>query len=251
MEAVRDDEQSPPKAGRTGLPRGRFSEDSGRLTVACLFTAAGGYMDAFSYLAHGHVFANSQSGNFVFFAVFASGGQWAQAGRHLPPIVAFALGVAIAKLLDVRSNQHPFRAALHCQAFELAILCFLVLVGARMPNASVVPIISFVAALQTTSFDKIGPLSFNSAMTTGNLREATSGLVLWIVGRETAENRRKAISLGLVCCSFLVGAFFGASYTRFHMEHVLVPCVAIVAAGFLLTWRLRRKATVGMLPEMP
>jgi len=171
--------------------------------------------------------------------------------RHLPPIVAFALGVAIAKLLDVHSSQHPFRAALHCQAFELAILCVLVLVGARMPNASVVPIISFVAALQNTSFDKIGPLSFNSAMTTGNLRQATSGLVLWIVGRETAENRRKAISLGLVCCSFLVGAFFGASYTRFHMEHVLVPCVAIVAAGFLLTWRLRRKATVGMLPNMP
>jgi hypothetical protein len=55
----------------------------------------------------------------------------------------------------------------------------------------------------------------------------------------------------LVCCSFLLGAFFGASYTRFHMEHVLVPCVAIVAAGFLLTWRLRRKATVGMLPNMP
>jgi hypothetical protein len=32
------------------------------------------------------------------------------------------------------------------------------------------------------------------------------------------------------------------------MEHVLVPCVAIVAAGFLLTWRLRRKAKVCVLP---
>jgi len=41
MEAVRDDEQSPPKAGRTGLPQGRLSEVSGRLAVACLFTAAG------------------------------------------------------------------------------------------------------------------------------------------------------------------------------------------------------------------
>jgi hypothetical protein len=43
MEAVRDDKQSLPKAGRTGLPQGRLSEVSGRLTVACLFTAAGGY----------------------------------------------------------------------------------------------------------------------------------------------------------------------------------------------------------------
>jgi uncharacterized membrane protein YoaK (UPF0700 family) len=91
MEAVRDDKQSLPKARGMGLPQDRLSELSGRLTVACLFTAAGGYMDAFSYLAHGHVFANSQTGNFVFFAVFASGGQWVQAGRHLPPVLAFAI----------------------------------------------------------------------------------------------------------------------------------------------------------------
>ena len=160
-------------------------------------------MDAFSYLAHGHVFANSQTGKFVFFAVFASGGQWAKAGRHLPPIVAFALGVAIAKLLDVHSSQHPFRAALHCQAFELAILGVLVFVGARMPNASVVPIISFVAGLQNTSFDRIGSWSFNSAVTTGNFRDATSGVVLWNAGRETAENRRKATSLGWYVAHFL------------------------------------------------
>ena len=32
MEAVRDDEQSPPKAGRTGLPQGKLSEVSGRFT---------------------------------------------------------------------------------------------------------------------------------------------------------------------------------------------------------------------------
>src|SRR5580658_6554033 len=132
MEAVRDDEQSPPKAGRTGLPQGRLSEVSGLLTVACLFTAAGGYMDAFSYIAHGHVFANAQTGNFVFFAVYASGSQWAQAGRHVPPIVAFCLGVAVAKVLGVKTQKHTFRATLHCQAFEVAILAVLAVAGARL-----------------------------------------------------------------------------------------------------------------------
>jgi len=51
VEAVRDDEQSPLKAGRTSLPQGRLSEVSGLLTVACLFTAAGGYMDALTFVA--------------------------------------------------------------------------------------------------------------------------------------------------------------------------------------------------------
>src|SRR5271163_3578369 len=116
MEAVRDDKQSLPKARGMGLPQDRLSEVSGRLTIACLFTAAGGYMDAFSYIAHGHVFANAQTGNFVFFAVFASAGQWAQAWRHVPPIVTFSLGVAAAKLLGVQTQKRTFRATLLCQA---------------------------------------------------------------------------------------------------------------------------------------
>lgn len=51
------------------------------LLVSCdgFFTAACGYTDAFSYIAHNHVFANAQTGKFVFFAVFASAGQWTQA----------------------------------------------------------------------------------------------------------------------------------------------------------------------------
>ena len=40
-------------------------------------------------------------------------------------------------------------------------------------DASVVPLISFVATLQNTSFDRVGPWPFNSAMTTGNLRNAS------------------------------------------------------------------------------
>src|ERR1700684_847983 len=142
---------------------------SGLLVIACLFAMAGGYMDAYSYLAHGHVFANAQTGNVVFFSVFAPGGQWAQAARHLPPIAAFALGVAAAKLLGVGPRKEPFRSTLICQAFELVTLVTLAVIGARWPNAWVVPMISFVAAVQITSFGSLGAWSFNSAMITGNL----------------------------------------------------------------------------------
>jgi uncharacterized membrane protein YoaK (UPF0700 family) len=223
-------------------PDGLTSGNSGLLFVACLFATVGGYMDAYSYLAHGHVFANAQTGNIIFFSVYASGGQWAEAARHLPPIIAFSFGVAVAKLLGVRSPKDSLRATLLCQAFELAILAALAVIGTHLPDASVVPIISFVAALQNTSFNRIGAWEFNSAMTTGNLRVATAGLVLWIVGRETTENRSRAFTLGLICLSFLVGALCGGIYTRLEVEHALVPCVTVVAAGFLLTLSERRKA---------
>ena len=221
---------------------------SALLVIACVFALAGGYMDAYAYLAHGHVFANAQTGNVVLFSVFASGGQWAQAARHLPPIAAFALGVAAAKLLGVRPQKRAFSATLICQAFELVTLAVLAVVGGRLPDACVVPMISFVAAVQITSFGSLGAWSFNSAMITGNLREATSALVLWIAGRETTDSRDKAIGLSLICLIFLLGALCGGIYTRLEEKHALAPCVAIVAAGFLLTWRKRGMQIHSQLP---
>jgi uncharacterized membrane protein YoaK (UPF0700 family) len=214
----------------------------GQLTTACLFAVVGGYMDAYCYLAHGQVFANTQTGNFVLFSLYASQGHWSQAVRHLPPILACSLGVVVASGLNVHAKSKTWQVPLLCQALELAILAVLAAVGARLPDASVVPLISFVAALQYTSFNRVGPWSFSSAMNTGNLRDATSGWVLWSAGRETTANRRKAVILSLICFSFVIGALCGSSYTRRNLAHALWPCVAIVAAGFLLTYRERSKA---------
>jgi uncharacterized membrane protein YoaK (UPF0700 family) len=222
-------------------PDGLTRCNSGLLLVACLFATVGGYLDAYSYLAHGHVFANAQTGNVIFFSVYASEGEWENAARHLPPIIAFSIGVAVAKLLGVRSPKDSLRATMVCQAFEFAVLAALAVVGTHLPDASVVPIISLVAAFQNTSFNRIGAWEFNSAMTTGNLRVATASLTLWILGRETIENRSKAIALGLIFLSFLLGALCGGAHTRLNPEHALVPCVTVVAAGFMLTWRERRR----------
>jgi uncharacterized membrane protein YoaK (UPF0700 family) len=214
----------------------------GLLRVACVFSVIGGYLDAYAYLAHDHVFANAQTGNVVLLAVAASEGDWAQALRHLPPIGAFAAGVAVAKLLGVVPDKRTFRATLICEVFELAILIVLTVVGFGLPEASIVPIISFVAAVQSTSLGKVGPWSFNSSVTTGNIRDATSGLVLWLAGRDVAKNRAAAIYLGLICLAFLLGAMCGAVFTRLSARYSLAGCVVLAAVGIVLTWRERKKA---------
>ena len=209
------------------------------LVIACLFTVVGGYLDAYAYLAHGHVFANAQTGNVILLAVAATAGQWSQAARHLPPIVAFALGVAAAQRLGVRTQKREFRATMWCQGIELALLAGLAAAAGHLPDACVVPTISFVAALQNTSFSRVGPWSFTSPMTTGNLRKAVSGLTLWWMGRDPVRNKGQAIALAWICLSFLAGAIGGSACTRWAAGHALLPCIALVAAGLFLTWRQR------------
>ena len=67
------------------------------LAVAALLAACGGFLDSFTYLGHGHVFANAMSGNVVLLGVNAASGKWSQSLAHLRPILAFLLGVAVAQ----------------------------------------------------------------------------------------------------------------------------------------------------------
>ena len=213
----------------------------GLRTIASLFAVVGGYMDAYSYLAHGHVFANAQTGNFVLLGLFAAGGHWRAAARHIPPIFAFALGVVAAQLVGVKEEKRTYRATLICQGIELAVLTLLACFGARIADPLVVPLISFVAAIQITRFGKLGPWAFNSAMSTRNLRLAAESTTLWLRGQNPEKHRGQMVTSTLACLFFLAGAYAGGMFTRFEPRFALAPCVGLVAVGILLTWRERRR----------
>lgn len=75
---------------------------SSSLAVGILLALAGGFMDAYSYMARGHVFANAQTGNILLFAVAISEGRPADSLRYLLPVVSFALGIALAAAMRTR-----------------------------------------------------------------------------------------------------------------------------------------------------
>jgi Protein of unknown function (DUF1275) len=130
-------------------------------------------------------------------------------------------------MLGTRSEKRRFSVNLTCQCIELFVLLFLVRFSSQLPNPCVVPIISFVAAMQMTSFDAFGPWSFNSATTTGNIKSATVSIVLWLRGQDRSKNRGAAIVSVLACVAFLLGALFGGSYTSRHPTRALLPCVCL------------------------
>ena len=47
---------------------------SRNLTVAALLTLSGGYLDAYTYVGHGHVFANTMTGNVALLGINLSAG---------------------------------------------------------------------------------------------------------------------------------------------------------------------------------
>ena len=74
-------------------------QTSETLKIGILLALSGGFMDAYSYICRGGVFANAQTGNMLLLGVNLSSGQWHMAARYALPVFAFAMGIAIAEFI--------------------------------------------------------------------------------------------------------------------------------------------------------
>ena len=71
----------------------------------CIFLAlSGGFQDAYTYFTRDGVFANAQTGNVVLMSTNFMTGKWGEGLKYLFPILAFALGVFVADLMNYAFN---------------------------------------------------------------------------------------------------------------------------------------------------
>lgn len=197
------------------------------IAASALATVAGGAMDAWVYLAHGHVFANAQSGNVVLMGVALAGGDAARAAAHLPSLLAFVVGMLASRLsghlLKLRRvNSRNVRLGLEC-----VMLVALGLFADGMPDRAVTACVGFIAGVQITSLSHIGSWSFNTGMVTGNLRAGVSALAKALTG--SAEEWSHATTLFVLCFAFGAGAAAGAWLAPRLGGATLVPVAALIA----------------------
>ena len=134
--------------------------------LGAVLAAAGGFLDAYTYLTRGGVFANAQTGNIVLLGVYLARGQFRTAGRYLIPILAFAAGVIVAELIKARFRYHP---ALHWRQITVGAELVILAAVAFLPQRWNVPAnlaVSFVCAMQVESFRKIRGNTYATTMCT-------------------------------------------------------------------------------------
>lgn len=189
------------------------------LPVACLLCMSGGFLDAFTWLSLGGVFANSQTGNVVFLGMYAALGQWAKAAHHVPPILAFLLGASLAIRL---------RAPLLCLLGEIICLAVVMLVLPHTPPGPfAIVAISFGVALQTASFRQVGRWKYLSVTVTGNMLRAIEELSS-THNPEALQGVRTMLTL---CLVFLLGAAAGGFVTvHLAAKGLIAPILVLTLA---------------------
>ncbi|WP_454049515.1 YoaK family protein [Cellulomonas sp. Marseille-Q8402] len=168
----------------------------------------GGFLDAYTYVAHGGVFANAQTGNVVLVAMEVAQGRWAQAAAYLPVIGAFVAGLVAAETLAAhrRVLRDPTRAVL---LVEIAVLVLVARLPASLPPVATTTAVAFVAALQVSTFRLVRETSYSTTMTTGNLRSLVTATYEWLSGYDRTQ-RVVARRLALIVLAFASGAGIGA-----------------------------------------
>ena len=194
------------------------------IVTAVLLMFASGAMDAFTFVGHGGVFANAQTGNVVLAGIAIVSGHWQSAGSKVLPISAFLVGTVVVRLIQRFSPRWGWSPKAACLLAEVLVLSPLALVGHLLADVWVALVVAFAAALQFTSFTVAGTWNYTSIAATGNLRRLADALIAILASPTDRDAHQRALLFSLICLAFFFGAAVGALATRhWHNLAILVP----------------------------
>lgn len=204
--------------------------------LAAILAITGGYMDAYTYLARGKVFANAQTGNIVLLGIEIMDGKFIETTKYLIPIVAFVVGIFVAEM--IRNKYSTFKRVAWRQIILLIeILALIITAFLPIGSMDIVAntIISFVSALQMGSFRYVNGNPFVSTMCTGNLRSGTECLYHYVFKGNKGMKNKWMHYYGIILF-FIAGAALGAWVTHQISGYAIMGCCLLLT---IVNWRIR------------
>lgn len=199
--------------------------------VGSLLALSGGFMDAYSYINRGKVFANAETGNIVLMALNICEGDFVNAVNYLVPIVSFALGVLLCEVIKYRRNSirmiHWRQILALLEVLALIVVAFLPQSMNKAANST----ISLVSGIQFATFPKVNGTAMATTMCTGNLKSGTQNLYNGIkTGNK--ENIEKGIYYFACIFIFTAGTMLGYAAVGAMEEKAILIAAAGLAAVF-------------------
>ena len=203
------------------------------LMMGILLALAGGFLDAYTFICRGNVFANAQTGNVALLGMNLAKKNWEMAFRYFIPILAFVFGVFVAELIKFNfKNEKRIHWRQIIIVIEIVLLCIVAFLPQNLNMVANITV-SFVCALQADSFRKIKGIACSTTMCTGNLRTATELLFLyWKTGDENLK--MKSIWYYSIDLLFVLGAVIGTLLTYMFFEKSIIFCCGILCLAFIV-----------------
>lgn len=201
--------------------------------IAAFLSLAGGLQDGYTYFSRGKVFANAQTGNIVLLSQCIYERDFSSMLRYLIPVLAFALGVAVAELIR---QAYLDARRLHWRQLVLGIEMLLLVIVGLMPNTMNLlanTMVSFSCAMQVQAFRKVKGYPFASTMCIGNMRSGMEALCAYRKTRSLQTLHKAACYWGIILL-FALGAGLSSWLLPMFGIQTIWFSAAFLLVGFVL-----------------
>lgn len=223
------------------LKSGKVEES---LSIAMLLALVGGYLDIYSYLARGKVFANTQTGNLVLLGYSIAQGNWNKVFYYLMSIVAFTVGVIVAKIIELKFKGRKYFSWIHLAlGIEIAALLMVMFIPKGEWNVLANVTVSFVCGLQVQGFRKVNGKAYSTIMFTGNLKNLADHLSRYWLTKDQEALEGGLTYLGIIVM-FIIGGWLGALTTMEYDIRAVGLASIILAVVFIQLYVARRNPEV-------
>ena len=209
--------------------------------VAGLLALVGGYLDIYSYLARGRVFANTQTGNLVLLGCNLAEGNWHKVIYYLISILAFIVGIWVAKFIE-----HKYVTPNNC--YWLLVILGLEIIGVFVVmcipkgdlNVFANAVLSLICALQVQGFRKVNGSAYSTIMFTGNLKNLAERFSEYHISKNKDALSEGWIFLGIILL-FIAGGWLGTLTTATYFEKSVGLVNVVLIIVLLLVYFDQRK----------
>jgi uncharacterized membrane protein YoaK (UPF0700 family) len=215
-----------------------------------LLTVVTGLVDAFSYLALGHVFVANMTGNVVFLAFALSGAPGFVAWASLLAIAAFAIGALGGGKISHVLAAHRGRITLIAVAIQFALVGAAFVVALLLPapygDGAIVALVILLGlgmGLQNATARALGVPDLTTTVLTLTITGITADSRL--AGGKGSHAGRRILSI----LSMFVGALIGATFVEAGLAPWSLLIAAVLLAAVAIAGFATRHSTRAWIPS--
>lgn len=211
----------------------RTEKQHDTMIIGIFLSIVGGFLDAYSYLLKGKVFANAQTGNLIFLCLSLAKHEFHKLHKYIIPIFAFAVGILVSEVLKNQKFIRNYDRMIAVLVFEALVIAGIGFLDASFSYDMINSIISFIAAIQVANFDKVDGNPIATTMITGNLRSSMINLAKY----HALKDKKYLVSMRkyfIIIGSFGIGVIIGLHAIEFYAEKSLWLCEVFLLLAFIM-----------------
>ncbi len=192
-----------------------------------------GFLEAYTYILKGGVFANAQTGNMALLALAIAEADAMRALFCIIPMLAYIIGIWLTLSMPKRMKKGVRWESLFV-LMEILVFAFIGFLPSNAPYAISTIAVSFVCAIQYNTFTKAHGIPMATTFCTNNLRQAVINFYHALHKTDDDASRRAWFFVRHLLC-FIGGGVAGGFLCRYFAEFAIwVNAVFLVPTAIVM-----------------